>query len=181
VDEDTDSAFLVCDMILDAQEYFSNTADRTVENQPVYANNYQYSSIRAWLNGTFSATALRGLDQQILATTILNDAASTGVVGNPNVCANTEDKVFLLSVQEMLNNDYDISTVKSATKYAEALGLAAFSGTAGWWLRSPDANGTDDVFQVGVSGELTTAPSVYYTYYGVVPALHLIKLPPVTP
>ena len=68
-------------------------------------NNYKNSSIRKWLNGDFLDKAFS--DDSLIATTLVdNSAASTGEETNPYVCENTNDRIFLLSRQEMLNEDY---------------------------------------------------------------------------
>lgn len=67
--------------------------------------NYKDSSIRKWLNGDFLKRAFS--DDSLIATTLVdNSIASTGEKYNPYVCENTNDRIFLLSRQEMLNEDY---------------------------------------------------------------------------
>lgn len=69
------------------------------------SNNYKNSSIRKWLNGGFLNKAFS--DDSLIATTEVNNStASTCQNTNPYVCENTNDKIFLLSRQDMLNEDY---------------------------------------------------------------------------
>ena len=72
---------------------------------------------------------------------------------NANACEDTEDKIFLLSVQEVSTKDYGFETdspagvtcrsrLKMATDYALAQGLntdtLGANGHGTWWLRSAD-------------------------------------------
>ena len=91
----------------------------------VYPNNWQYSTVRAWLNGRYEANDTqdktytdKGFLQtaftqsawdKIAATTVDNSAASTNPASDPNLwengenpyaCGNTTDKIFLLSEEE---------------------------------------------------------------------------------
>ena len=79
-------------------------ADSIIENR-VYdaggSNNYMNSDIRAWLNGDFLDIAFEDLAQSLIKmTTVNNSAYSTGYDGNIYACANTSDRVFLLSYRE---------------------------------------------------------------------------------
>ena len=99
------------------------------------SNNYKDSSIRKWLNGDFLGKAFS--DDSLIATTeVDNSIASTGEETNPYVCENTNDKIFLLSRQEMLNEDYftdDDSRVCYGTEYC-------VTGTCLYWTRSPHSS-----------------------------------------
>ena len=99
------------------------------ETVTVYPNNWQYSTIRAWLNGLdvvksddvqendttytgkgFLQTAFTESARDLIAdTTVDNSAASTNPASDPNLwkngenpyaCDNTTEKIFLLSEEE---------------------------------------------------------------------------------
>ena len=123
--------------------YYVDRATRTItgagtkkeEPNTVYANNYKYSTIRAWLNGLdvvksdsenendstykdkgFLQTAFtEGAQQLIESTKVDNSARSTNPNSNasqwnsgnnPYACTNTSDKIFLLSEQEATTAGY---------------------------------------------------------------------------
>ncbi|MBR2463429.1 MAG: InlB B-repeat-containing protein [Spirochaetaceae bacterium] len=111
--------------------YYVETKQRTIGGKPVYSNNWQYSTIRAWLNGLdvvksddtqendttytdkgFLQTAFTQSAQDLIElTTVNNTAASTFGTGentrdNPYTCDNTKDKIFLLSQQEATESKY---------------------------------------------------------------------------
>lgn len=70
------------------------------------SNNYARSAIRAWLNNEFYNESFRSeeLRKRILETEVDNSLASTMDETNENVCENTYDKVFLLSLKEVKDN-----------------------------------------------------------------------------
>lgn len=70
------------------------------------SNNYAKSTIRAWLNNEFYNNSFKSekLRKRILKTEVDNSLASTVDETNENVCENTFDKVFLLSLKEVHDN-----------------------------------------------------------------------------
>lgn len=175
------TSLILCDMILDCMEFDYDSLNST----PQYDNNYSKSSVRKWLNATFLNTAFGADDQaKIVAKTVDNSVISTGHLVNPNVCGNTEDKIFLLSYAEAVNDQYGLELsefrIKKSTAYAKAQGVyCEKDGTSSWWLRSPAPDPTVfDKANITVRG-VTTAGAVdsyinaNYTYRGVVPALRV--------
>ena len=175
------TSLILCDMILDCMEFDYDSLNST----PQYDNNYSKSSVRKWLNATFLNTAFGTDDQaKIVAKTVDNSVISTGHLVNPNVCGNTEDKIFLLSYAEAVNDQYGLEMsefrIKKSTAYAKAQGVyCEKDGTSSWWLRSPAPDPTvfdkANITVRGVTG--TGAVDSYinanYTYRGVVPALRV--------
>lgn len=155
--EDNTEAFLFANMALDSQEF--SPGNQTINGEKVYSNNYEYSTIRSWLNNNFLNTAFSIEEQKIIKNTLVdNSAGTTATYRNEYICNNTIDKIFLLSYQEVLNIDYGFSYDKQAndkarkiksTDYAKAQGCytsvdpnyPSSNGLCYWWLRSPyDAN-----------------------------------------
>ena len=191
-------ALILCEMIIDSQEYYpsGSTSSFSHNGGTGYANNYALSNIRKWLNDNFYNTAFNDLQKQlILLTTVDNSARSTNPNNNATqwnsgtntyACADTEDYIFLLSMQEVTNSDYgfdsncsnyDTARWKQNTDYAKSQG--AISGY--WWLRSPTVNNMYSVHLVrpvypvsGVGGVADYSQSVNHTGFGgVVPALRI--------
>lgn len=188
--EEEGVAFLLCDMILDAQAYQNERTDvdgtyyTTFNGAPdgIYANNYAYSTIRSWLNDTFYETAFTELEQQIiLTTTVKNDIQSTGDTDNPYVCQDTQDKIFLLSAKDVMNAEYGFSTEptldetrkKAPTPYAQAQGAykSWMFGNGMWYLRSPYGNTSIDVRGIGAGSVAYDRSDI--TCIGTVPALQI--------
>ena len=168
----TATGLVVSEKVLDkGAYYYSTTRDRTISGSTVYQNNYQYSTLRAMLNGydgsAYSVGNFSGkgfLDiafteaekAYIATTTVDNSAATTESSSNSYACANTSDKIFALSYQDLINTSYGFassiytSTARRAalTDYARAIGgvMSTDSSTYGnsdWWARSPYPNDAD--------------------------------------
>jgi len=110
---------------------------------------WETCTLRNWLNGTFYNTAFSTAERGRIATTKVKNGDNPYY--NTEGGNDTEDKVFLLSIGEVLNYfDSDPAVEDPArrakvTAYAEAQGgwVSSDSGYAGngwWWLRSPGDN-----------------------------------------
>lgn len=164
ISEKNGTALILCDMVIDSQEYDS------------ISNSYAESAIRRWLNDDFYNTAFNSLQKEmIVTTTVDNSAASTGYSENPYASSNTSDKVFLLSRAEVKDTAYGItsnsSRLKKATDYANAQGKYVDGTNVGWWwLRSPLSSESDIAHRIKTDGSIHSV-GVDYTSGGVVPAL----------
>ena len=195
--------------------YNSDANTRTVGSDTnIYSSNYKYSQIRAYLNGLdyyydesststvkktdytgkgFLQTAFTTTAQSKIAETVVdNSADSTTDAGNKltkattNACANTTDKIFLLSEKEVTTTAYGFAAyntygagnarIRFLTDYAKA-NYADPSLTAGygglWWLRSPDFSDCDFARYVNEDGFANISVFVWKSYNGVVPALSI--------
>lgn len=171
-------------------EYF-NTDEGVPEN--TYANNWEYTFIRKWLNDTFYNTVFNDLQKEIVRTTLVDNSARSANLSNNSTyynngenryadqCNNTYDKVFLLSLQDITNKAYGFSEsigTDSARKI-ESTDYAKFQGqpSLDWFTRSPSFEGnkglaTYYVYRYGTSGDyygqiaqMNASPG------GIVPAL----------
>ena len=127
--EDGDTVLILCDSII-ANRQFDSRMEK-----------YSYSEIRAWLNIEFYSTGFSSLQQNLI-----------GIVPVDNGVAleDTNDKVFLLSCDEVTNADYGFSLYEDdddtarrmmVSDYARATGASmsassSYYGTGQWWLRS---------------------------------------------
>lgn len=126
--------FLLSDQNLDSKKYNNKFASIT----------WEYSTIRSWLNGDFINSAFSSNEQMAIKTTKLknDDNPEYGTMGGND----TEDRIFLLSIDEAKNenygftNNYSDTTTREAknTDYAKKQGAGTNSAGNGlWWLRSP--------------------------------------------
>ena len=169
LEEKNGEIFLLCDGIIDNHIY-----DKEY-------NNYENSYIREWLNDTFYKTAFDSLQQQIIATTIVdNGAESTGFLNNPYVCPNTLDKVFLLSSKELQDlvsdrgmkiSDFALA-VGSYIYAGEYPGDSSWYGNGDWFLRSPYYENSAYVQMVAHNLSLLY-DNAFAEPTGVVPALKI--------
>lgn len=183
LDEKDGNAFLMSNIILDSQPFHHNR-DKHGDSETIYSNNYKESDVRTWLNEAFCDISFDNAAKEIIQITdVKNDLASTDDESNAYICANTTDKVFLLSRQEASNPAYGFldngERALKSTDYAKSQG--AWQGTAAsnrgigwWWLRSPrnDKNGYN-VHGVGADGGVGANGYDYVdrTSGGIVPAL----------
>lgn len=113
---------------------------------------WQDCTLRKWLNNNFYKTAFTQAERSLIKKINLEnpDNPEYGTEGGNY----TKDKVFLLSLNDMINtkygfssdfNDYDIARRCAATAYAKVQGVypLPYNKTADgedsctWWLRSP--------------------------------------------
>ena len=173
--------------------YYKDRIDRTINGSTVSPNNYRYSTARAWLNGIFESgdkASNNYKDQGFLQTAFTSDAQSKIVVtevdngdfstvamgqnagSNPNICENTNDKIFLLSKKEASDYGFGGNTYKDPARIRMPTDYAGTDQTK-WFLRSPNHNYTNDSYYIDENG------SAYYGDYvnnntkgiGIVPAL----------
>ena len=155
---DSTKKLILAENVLELGDY--NTGDvstkRTLEGIQINANNYEYSRIRAYLNGDcyysnvygnaeltntyyeigFLQTAFTSEMQNNIADTVVdNSAASTfpdGETGtNDDACSDTTDKIFLLSRQEATSSTYGFSS-DSARKYYATDYVSEVYGENNW-------------------------------------------------
>lgn len=143
--------YIVSSVLLDVHCYYNSTSERTIDGNTVYANNYEYSDIRTWLNGDFYNLVFALGNKNILTTTVDNSASTTNSSTNKYVCNNTQDKVFLPSYQDYINSSYGFSTSAGetdtrycrTTDWARARGARSYTGSGSrqnngyYWTRSP--------------------------------------------
>ncbi|MBR4630984.1 MAG: hypothetical protein IKO57_11190 [Treponema sp.] len=218
--------FLLSNYILTSNlKFTSYTGSAKTNNSPApYKNNYKYSNIRAYLNGTeslwvkdggknsvnspdwtdkgFLQTAFtKNAQERILTTLVDNSADSTAsdrsssipkadgsYSENPEnyICEDTQDKIFLLSVNEV--STLFIFEKKEPTDYAKANGVFyewrsdVESGYKKgiWWLRSPSAkklSGTkkETVSYIKASGAIDCCEA-FDKDCGIVPAMYVDKI-----
>ena len=176
LDVQSGKAFIMASLVLDSQNFHSSTTKRTINGITVNANDYKESYIRAWLNHDFYNVAFNSLEKDRIKTTLVdNSPVSTGNTMNPHECADTYDKVFLLSYAEFMSNTYRLKANTPncflASDYAKSQGIyPSSSGYSWWWLRSPESSYNDYAHFV-LNADVIDSSDVDRTYYGVVPAL----------
>lgn len=212
---------LLAEKILIPLKYYDNSNARTIGTTEVNPNNYEHSKIRAYLNGrsytldtgedsSFSSNncflkfAFTDTEQNAIATTkVVNNAVSANPdvnespwnSGNNPYASNkmTEDKLFLLSEQEVTKSNYQFAAYNSydstpvvygtgnkrirlTTDYAKDKGAwqSSLPGLGGfWWLRSPSYDSNNYSRGVNDNGSANSDDVVTSSIGGVVPALCL--------
>ncbi len=189
-------AFLLCDIAIDSGHYSYD------KNKDIGNNDYTESDIRAWLNDNFyNATFNKTQKTLIQSTSIDNSARSTNTHDNATrwndgindfACENTNDKIFLLSNQEITNPDYgfksnpdeaDSARQFKSTDYAKSQGCyrhkrstadeGDYTGNCHYWLRSPSCGGSRFASYIAYDGKLQTKSYTEVAASGIIPALWL--------
>ena len=176
--EENGKALIIANLILDSQEYYPNDSDTTFNHNGGhgYANNYELSNIRKFINDNFYGTAFNELQKEMIEITkVDNSGESTGYSSNFFACNNTNDKMFLLSNKEIdtyySSND---ETLTQGSDYAKCQGLYVdlSTGYSNWWLRSPfDQQYTYTPYFACCKSNVINY--VYYNNVGVRPACQI--------
>ena len=194
---DPSTGLILCEKLIDTQAYnnevywidlngdsktdyyteFFNDYDGTI-----YANNYEHSSIREWLNNDFYTVAFNETEVAFVAETELTD-----VIGSNGEAVS--DFVFLPSYDDLVNTVYGFSNspayddpTRSAesTDYSKCLGNYAvneigneYLGRSSWTIRSANQK-SSAVSAVKVTGRiaLNDAPT-YDASNGIRPAIRI--------
>ena len=177
ISENSGKAVLLCESIIDSSRYDSANS------------NYKDSDIRAWLNGTFYSKAFGALEAALIQTvTVDNSLSTTGYTENANVCANTSDKVYLLSYKDVTNSAYgfssnagdvNVSRMKKTSDYAISKGAytsdssqTAYKGNGIWMLRTPNDTYNTFIRECDYRGMVTDGgTNITSTFFGVAPAI----------
>ncbi len=181
---DASEGLVMCNTSIDAQAYnnyiiYSNGEYYGNSAKTYYASDWANSSIRAWLNNDFYSTAFTSTEKSQIGTTYNENKSS---YSSQYDSANTSDKIFLLSYNEVTNSKYGFSSSSSAydtarqlksTDYAKCQGCWQPTGTSylgnSWWrLRSPNSSDGADI--VDYDGSAYYISYVYDTDNGIVPA-----------
>ena len=183
---DPDEGIVVCNSTIDGQTFNNYILgyDGVCYGNPektYRANDYANSSIRTWLNDDFINTAFASSQQENIKVTELDNSCPQDANYNS---ATTNDKIFLLSYNEVTNSAYgfnsdadsqDDARKMTPTDYAMCQGIyKAPNGNSFWWLRSP-LSSSYCAYGVDNKGCATTFD---LTLYGVCPAMRLNELKP---
>ena len=175
VSEEGDRTLIMSRYVLDCQQFNTEFEAVTWEN----------CSLRSWLNDDFFNAAFNETEQNQIITVILSNPDN--VVQGTEGGNDTEDRVFCLSVEEILANyefdsDQNISRslIAEASQYASNQRLFVDNnGCAPWWLRTPAGSGTGDELcacYVTADGKAGWGASTFYVSYahnGVRPAIYI--------
>lgn len=193
---DPSVGYVICEDIIDSQafndEYYTigmedaygNIAYHNDKTYTHFANNWEYSTVRTWLNETFFVTAFSSSERSQIPCTKLTTPACSTFRSDYDV-GETGDYVFLPSYQDMLNSlygfssdDFDYNRRAHSSDYAKSQGVCVDTScedkydkyVSYYRLRSAgyDSNSTAGVFYRSyVYDEWYT----HYTFSGIRPAL----------
>ena len=171
------SAFIMSDIALDffsmqpnrkseiRDDLFASYNNSTGVPDGTYANNWEYSFIRSWLNETFYNEVFNDLQKEIIQTTHLDNSArscnpdeypkyygygeNAGKNKYADQCKDTDDKIFLLSLRDVTTTAYGFNkdvNAEDPARNLQASDFAKFHGVSmgntqkdyvTWYTRSP--------------------------------------------
>lgn len=150
-DATTNKALLLSKYILDDKQFGEKRTSTSYKNygkrlDPIYPG-WADSSVRKWINNTFITNAFSTEEQSQISTTTVSTPdykyynGSIGASGGPN----TQDKVFLLSSEEVKKYVKNSDTTAAPTQYAVQQGTSTSSyeetteglASGSWWFRNP--------------------------------------------
>lgn len=188
-DSENGRLVLLASLILDCGSFQSNLAEiegdyyNTTSTTPLdtFANSYEYSRVREWLNNTFYTSAFSALQQTLILNTDCNNK-STAINGESNVYAsaqnNTSEKVYLYSYEDVVGHNgfnvenKDTTLCKIVTDFALANGAFMNSDLYGnWHLRSPSASSGSLSMFIDFEGNKSNTQSVDTNSCGIVPVV----------
>ena len=152
------TGYVMSELLLDSQPY-SNTIYGNIDDglwfndiyHTNYANDYETSNIRRWLNEDFYNSAFTDDEKEEISITTLNNDI-TNVWGEFFESSNaTNDKVFLPSSKDIHNSDFGFKShadrMAESSDYAKCQGLyvwrenaSSWDGNSDWILRAPIEN-----------------------------------------
>ena len=156
-------------------------ADQAIESRPFdeegSAVTWEKCTLRKWLNEDFIKEAFTEEEQAaIMETTVVN---KDNEEYNTEAGADTQDKIYLLSIDEAADTQYGFEESDKAafhrTSPAREVAQTMYSSEAYnaffWWLRSPGKENC--VSNVGMAGDGDSEGTFAQTYGAVRPVLHL--------
>ena len=192
---DPGTGLVLCESLIDSQpfhnyhlssgqDYYGHTAVWGAAYNGYYANNYQHSDLRKWLNSEFEDLAFTEAQKNAIKVTKLDNRAYDPEHDRYD-SSMTNDRVFVLSYQDVQNTAYgfqadrnaeDLERLAKGTDYAKCQGLEANAWQNGYspWLLRTAGVWTHAICTVTHQGTV-----IYHqgttdrTFYGVRPAVTL--------
>lgn len=112
--DSTDNLFLLSEKLIDVQKYDRGSV-KTISGKTYMPNNYKYSDVRDWLNGTFIHNAFRFNDSSIQKMLVDNARDTTATPDTEIEYENTLDKITLLSYKDYIDAEYGFNPDASST------------------------------------------------------------------
>lgn len=182
---------LISHYILDACLYYDSLSDREIEGYTIAPNNYEYSNVRAFLNG-YNGVSYKVDDYQgkgfydVAFSEKEKDVIIKNYIGKKTIVdpsnKSYKDYIFLLSSEEAYADEYNLGTVsdriKFSTDYARLQGAYNYYHENDcndyYWLRTINEEERTSAMVIAATG-LTNEIEVSANLCGVLPALRFDK------
>lgn len=167
--------------------YYFNLTDNTIDN--IFANNWENSSVRSYLNGEFLTVLFNDYEINIIKreTSYVGNTPKDGNLALEDenqfpwiVQNDTEDYLFFLSYNELTDNKYGFSAtvnIECDARKAKASDLfkrinGIDSDTYVYWTRSP-GNSSYTVYVVDEEGKIVVRNGVSFGNYAIRPCMRI--------
>lgn len=160
----TKQAILITDNIIDSRCYQPLKGSRIINDDTIYASNYEYSQIREWLNNDFFNLCFTSEEKAMIEPTLCQNKCVCQYLPGEFVNNPTTDNVWLLSYQQVTSQTYgfkndgtcDVTRYAKATNYANARGLIKHTVdqyiTSIWLIRTAYEYSREYIAYVGYDG-----------------------------
>lgn len=196
ISKDGKIALIESDIVLDTYFYNLTTSQETINGKTVYANNWEHSDLRSFLNGTFMQNCFNELERNLISLylTQVSNASNKGDVNYSNaenypwsIQNNTEDYLFAMSYSEKTDESIGYQNLGYASdEQRQAIGsdYCVFKSVDGYydevdgvyyasyWLRSPTGVGTH-AYTVNGNGAIMKGESVSSANCGIRPVIYI--------
>ena len=169
---DDGTALVLSDKVLD-EKLYHNAKHNLNDDNVDHSCTWETSTIREWLNNTFLNEAFTEEEQKLIVKEKLVNSNNVeyGTEGGND----TEDFVFLLSLDDITNEEYGFDEdyyCKDESRVTTKTGYAYWAGDD-WWLRSPGSNSSEAAC-VSYDGRVILSDrEVYLKGVGVRPAMRV--------
>lgn len=156
---------LIADKVIDVHIFDPLQFPEEVEGVTQNPNDYSISEIRSWLNGEFLSTAFKTYEKAFISLSQVDNG----------VYNDTEDKIFLPSLEDMYNEEYGFSSdaerMALSTDYVRACGTYMVPmvpegkqiGYAKYWLRTAGEINEQNVAIINCNGASNENQSRIFT------------------
>lgn len=160
MDTDSDKVLLVSSCAIEAMMFS--------DDYSTASSYWEISSLRSWLNNDFYEDSFSDEEKgRILTTTVINS-------GNPALGVedreDTEDKIFLLSLDEIDRYFTDDEDRRCPSSEEAGGRVNTINGSCFWWLRTSGQTSNLIAF-IGVDGYINEIGDMIHDRYGIRPAM----------
>ena len=145
-----------------------NTLELRQFNEKNVMDDWEHSSVRAWLNDEFFTLAFSELERSVILETTISNGTNPYYAYEP--APDTVDRIYLLSVEELERYfPTEEERIAYASEHVRKYRTSYADGRSWWWTRSPGVR-PGDISYVNVGGVFVHKHLSTYNY-GIRPAL----------
>jgi len=124
LEEDDGTYTLLSEFIIDKQVFYTSNNTRTIGGQTIYANNYEHSTIREWLNNAFYNKAFSTPEKSSIKATleVTVNVASITLTGRTEVEVGKTIMLGVTALPEGASNEATFTTSDAAIATVDANG-----------------------------------------------------------